>query len=217
MGKTIGLLLLIVFMIGCEEQVQQDFTLEDSKEIATLFILNSPTYQYNGNNLQLIDSKTLRCENCYIFIFKFVSAYDGYGARTDKSPTEIETENVIDVIVQKGEVIQATINNEWNEILQRNIVNYELIDGNKVERIPTYYCSEPRPQVCPEENSPVCGSDKNDYKNGCSACTKKSVKWYTNGKCNLGYNQRVIKDLNQGKITKDSGPLMLVVAWSMLE
>ncbi|MDD5086967.1 MAG: hypothetical protein PHV16_04405 [Candidatus Nanoarchaeia archaeon] len=124
MKLLLSIFVLLFFIFGCE-QTTRDYSFEESKEIATLFVLNSPTYQYNGKNLELLDSGSLECDNCFMFVFRFSSAYDGYGDRQDKIPNEIETENIIEVIVQKGEVIQATINNEWNEILQRKISDYE--------------------------------------------------------------------------------------------
>ncbi len=218
-GKRDKLFIIILFcflilLAGCEQgEIKRDYSMEDSKEIAKLFILNSPTYSYDGNALRFRESNTLRCDNCFIFIFKFASSYPGYGDRSNQILTETITDHLIGVVVQKGEVVQAVIDNEWDEIKQRYIKDYELMSDEGVT--PIYYCTKPRPANCEEENEPVCSSDKKDYSSGCSACLNKKTKWYTKGACRLGYTQQVIDDLNKGKITKESGPVLILWGWEL--
>ena len=205
-----------IILYGCEYKIQREYTLEDSKEIAELFVRNSPTYAYDGSKIRMLHSAELRCDNCLVFVFEFMSSHPGYGDRSDKMTAEARTKHIIDVIVSKGQVIQATIDNEWDEIKQRGAIDYERIDIESLTRIPMYLCTGTRPANCNPETEPVCSSDNKDYTNGCLACSKETTKWYTKGECRRGYTERVIKDLGQGKVTKDSGPFLVVVAWNMI-
>jgi len=48
-------------------------------------------------------------------------------------------------------------------------------------------CSDPRPEICTMEYTPVCGLDSvnvsKTYSNGCAACSDKKVVEYTKAKC----------------------------------
>ena len=90
-----------------------------------------------------------------IFVFKFMSKSAGFGIRESNNQEKKTTEHIINVVVQNNEVIQAIIDNKWNEIKQREILDYEMIDGEKVDKIPIYYCTEPRPKNCEKEKESV--------------------------------------------------------------
>ena len=51
----------------------------------------------------------------------------------------------------------------------------------------TTQCSEPRPQMCTQIYSPVCGATANGakktYGSGCAACADKEVVRHTPGAC----------------------------------
>lgn len=48
-------------------------------------------------------------------------------------------------------------------------------------------CSDPRPQICTMDYTPVCGihsdGSSKTYSNGCSACSNKEVIGYNKGAC----------------------------------
>ena len=47
-------------------------------------------------------------------------------------------------------------------------------------------CEEPRPEICTQQYTPVCGySNKamKTYSNGCSACADRTVTSYSEGVC----------------------------------
>lgn len=205
---------IILLLSACSTEPMKTVTepsIENSREIATNFILNSPTYKFDGSELKLMDSNTLRCDKCFIYVFEFKSKYIGYGDRTSKNPKQKSTQHIITVVIQDKEVIQAIVDNTWNEIKQREILDYEIIDGEKVEKIPIYYCTEPRPKNCEKENESVCGSNKILYMSPCFACQYAGVKWYTKSACEKGYTDKAIDDLIKGKVTKESSTLLIMV------
>jgi major membrane immunogen (membrane-anchored lipoprotein) len=201
-------LVISLLIIGCETQENQDvkdYTLEDSKEVAQLFILNSPTYASSGKNIQLVDEKSLRCDYCYVFIFSFEAS--GYGSAPEIT-TEQSWQQIMSVVVKQGKVVQANINNKWDEIKQKEI---PIQDKDNIDLNPTikvFHCLDSE-QECSNKQNPVCGSNTQDYVNSCKACMK--TKWYTKGICDLGYTQKAIEDLNKGKLNPENSLLYYVV------
>jgi hypothetical protein len=217
--RTATLLLLaaiLIFLAGCQpKETAKDSFREQSQKIAEEFIINSETYSMDGTDLKIKDSNTLRCEGCYVFLYDFTSSYSGYGNRTDKILAQVLTTHTISVFVQNGAVIQAVVDNKWDEIKQRQIQDFEKIKPDENSKIPIYYCSYPRPTNCLKEEDSVCSSDKRNHLNGCEACRKKSTKWYAKGECDKGYVNRVISDLTKGDITKESGQFIVLVGWNL--
>ena len=48
-------------------------------------------------------------------------------------------------------------------------------------------CQEPRPEICTQDYTPVCGKlangERRTYPNACSACAKAEVVGYAPGEC----------------------------------
>jgi len=118
-------------------------------------------------------------------------------------------------VTHQGKVVEAIIDNKWDELKQRGISDFERIKLNDSSNIPLYYCPDPRPANCIDEQSQVCSSAKSDYINGCEACKDPNVKWFLRDKCNSGYYNKVADDLNKGKITKDSGPVLVLYGMTL--
>ncbi|MBN1386233.1 hypothetical protein JW968_04660 [Candidatus Woesearchaeota archaeon] len=190
--------------------VPRSYSLDDSREKARLYVLGSQTYGFDGQDLVLEESKVLGCDNCFLFIFSFDSSHAGYGDRSGQVVAQVITPHIMDVVIQNGGVIQAIIDNEWNELKQRPIKDFEVLISEGV--VPVYYCTSPRPEICEGEEDKVCGSGGLDYQNPCEACSIRSVEWYVKGACSSGHFTKVSKEITSGKLSKDSGQFMLYVA-----
>lgn len=127
--KMLIKLILIIFSIsiisGCDynQPISSNiyYDLENSREISETFILNSPTYSYDGKNLEIISYETLRCEGCYLFTFRFNSTHQGYGNRQNQIlPTTI-TPHKIEITIIEGKVNKAIIDQYWDELNQKEI------------------------------------------------------------------------------------------------
>ncbi|MBU1974796.1 MAG: hypothetical protein KKG59_00155 [Nanoarchaeota archaeon] len=118
------------------------------------------------------------------------------------------------VIVQNGQVVQAIIDNEWNELKQREAADYDDLNLDKSDKIPLFYCPNPRPTECAKESDPVCSNNKADFNNPCEACKKKTTKWYIKGSCALGFIDKASNDLQNGKITTESGSALILAVWA---
>jgi hypothetical protein len=90
--------------------------------IAKHFILNAPTYAFDGIEGTLLLIQTTSLESWpvqYIVILSFESSYAGYGDRSGEALAQVVTTHVASVKVVNGEVVQAVIDDAWDELEQR--------------------------------------------------------------------------------------------------
>lgn len=204
------ILIISLFVVACQEKMP-NYTFEDSKNVAELFILNAPSYSSSGSNLTFISSNTLKCDNCFVFIYTYLSKSTNYGINSNIQQNNEQVKHTISILVNYGQVVGAVIDNQWDELNQNYISNSEIVNFNLDSNIPTYFCKDPRPDVCDETIVPVCNSDNVEFSNSCKACKDKNTKWYIKSTCDKGYAMKIIDDLNKGKITKTSGPAIILL------
>jgi hypothetical protein len=85
----------------CPNQGFTPVTIEESRRIATEYVTNMTEYiQYDGHNLQLEETLTLRCPYCWQFVFTFDMT-----SMKDPAVTDMGT---VRVTMQEGNVISAT-------------------------------------------------------------------------------------------------------------
>ena len=98
-------------------------TQEESEQIARGYVLNTPTYVFDGMEGSLVLKETLQafCPNCWGFIFKYKSAHPGYGDRTEQVLAQVITAHEILVSMSDGKVDGATVDREWDAITQEPI------------------------------------------------------------------------------------------------
>lgn len=97
------------------------WTIEESRKIAEEAVKNSPTYQFDGFDLQLEKEEALRCSECWQFTFTFKSRHGGYGDRRNQMLTQVITPHKIVVTTEKGKVISAVTDQTFDELSQRFI------------------------------------------------------------------------------------------------
>lgn len=140
MKKLIIILVLIVYL-GCisqeenltegeflEEESQtkepveeKSLTVEESLEIARQFVLNSPTYKFDGLELQHVEIIKGECQSCWIFVFEFTSRHGGYGDRSKQMLTQVMTKHTARVTVENGKVMHAVLDDVWDMLNQEMI------------------------------------------------------------------------------------------------
>ena len=106
---------------------------EAALQIARHFIMNAPTYAFDGidGTLLLIEATSLESWPVqYVVIHSFESSHAGYGDRTDVVLAQAVTTHVVTVKVVNGEVVQAVIDKVWDELEQREtgIEDYVIND-----------------------------------------------------------------------------------------
>ncbi len=96
---------------------------EAALQIAKHFILNAPTYAFDGIDGTLLLIQTTSLESWpvqYIVILSFESSHAGYGDRSGEMLAQVVMTHVATVKVVNGEVVQAVIDDIWNELDQRD-------------------------------------------------------------------------------------------------
>ncbi|WP_256623105.1 hypothetical protein [Methanolobus chelungpuianus] len=93
---------------------------EDARAIAGEWIINAPTYDYDGSNLTLADHVVLDSfPEQHEISYEFVSSHAGYGNRSGEGPAVVVTPHTIVVRVAGGEVTSAVMDGTWDEMYQR--------------------------------------------------------------------------------------------------
>ena len=90
--------------------------------IAKHFILNTPTYAFDGidGTIQVVETMSLESWPVhFIVVLSFKSSHAGYGDRTDEALTQVVTTHVATVKIMNGEVVQAVIDDAWDGLEQR--------------------------------------------------------------------------------------------------
>ena len=137
----LGLLILAVtvsvFIAGCTQQTITE------REVAKNFVENSPTYKFDGKDLEYVNSKNLDCKECFEFTFNFTSTHGGYGNRSGKIVTQVLTPHIAVITVKNKTVTQAILDGKWDMLKQEPIEqNTEKITKTKaknfVENSETY-------------------------------------------------------------------------------
>lgn len=91
----------------------------ESEKIASRYVVNAPTYRFDGSGLRLTKTMTLRCPYCWLFTYEFTAKHAGYGDRNGKVLAQVITNHSIEVLVEKGIVTGAVIDGKWDELHQK--------------------------------------------------------------------------------------------------
>ena len=113
-------ILLLILTIGCISQV---YTEEDAIRDALDFIRNAPTISFDGmeKTLQTTGVELSDCETYFIVSLEFVCMFAGFGNRTSMFLLGRPTEHTVVVHVQRGKIIHAIIDDEWDELNQTSV------------------------------------------------------------------------------------------------
>lgn len=102
------------------EDVEPNLPEEPNKEQAEDWTENNaPTYLYDGQDLQFVESRALDsvgCEDCYEYEFKFTSRHAGYGNREGEMVAQVLTDHTIVVTVKDGEITKVVTDDKFNEM-----------------------------------------------------------------------------------------------------
>ncbi|MDW7732279.1 MAG: hypothetical protein SCH66_07605 [Methanolobus sp.] len=86
-----------------------------AKVIAREWIVNAPTYSFDGSNLTFVDYRSGEHSSEHILTYTFNSSHGGYGNRTDQMVTQVMTNHTIEITLYDRNVVFATIDGVWDE------------------------------------------------------------------------------------------------------
>lgn len=121
---TIGLTvvaLVVVSVLMLLGRPNEVITEQGSRETAREFVESSPTYSFDGYDLQYKETTypdIAGCKKCYTFVFEFKSRHAGYGNREGKMLAQVITPHEAHVTVERGEVTSANLDGKWDMIDQ---------------------------------------------------------------------------------------------------
>ena len=90
---------------------------ETALQIAKHFILNAPTYAFDGIDGTLLFVQSTSLESWpvqYVVILSFKSSHAGYGDLSDEPLPQVVTTHFATGKVVNGEVVQAVIDDAWD-------------------------------------------------------------------------------------------------------
>jgi hypothetical protein len=114
---AIGLVGVVLFGPSC----QQQYTAEESELLASRFVLESPTFQYDGipGTLEPLSTEEIEGANSWRFTYAFQSRHAGYGDRTLQMVAQVITPHKAEVEVAAGSVTRAVLDGKWDMMSQK--------------------------------------------------------------------------------------------------
>lgn len=125
-AKLFIALLAIAVLAACTapngEEVTQQFTPQEITNAAQEWVMQAPTYAYDGIEIEQVDYvEQSTTPPTHTVVFNFTTSSAGYGDRSDQMTAQVITEHQIRVLLVDGEVREAIINNEYDELNQQLI------------------------------------------------------------------------------------------------
>lgn len=119
-------------LVPCEKEGQtakeltpsvtiREVSFEESQQIAEGFAKNTSTYIYDGSDLKLKSSDTLKCPFCFEYIFTYNSNHSGYGDRKGQVLAQVITPHTIVITIDQGKVVTAVVDGSYSELENRFI------------------------------------------------------------------------------------------------
>jgi hypothetical protein len=101
----------------------EPLTEQMSLELSRNYVLNSPTFLFDGevNSLSYVETRYLRCPYCWQFVFSFNSLHSGYGDRNGQALAEVITPHEAVITMIKGKISQGVLDDRWDMMAQRFI------------------------------------------------------------------------------------------------
>ena len=89
---------------------------EESQEIARNYLLNCPTFRFDGikDTVELAATNQAVCPYCWQFVFEFQCQHAGYGDRTVQTLAEVITSHTAWITVDQGKVVSAITDDKWD-------------------------------------------------------------------------------------------------------
>ncbi len=96
-------------------------TQEQSQGIARAFVVNEPTFVFDGmaDTLKFTGTVALKTPESWQFSYQFDSRHAGYGDRTGRILAQVITRHEAVVTVVSGKVTAATMDGKWDMLKQQ--------------------------------------------------------------------------------------------------
>jgi hypothetical protein len=86
------------------------------RDIADIWILDAPTYRYDGYGLQFVNYTRQESNPAlHVLTYRFTSSHAGYGNRSGMVTAKVNTGHTIKITMTEGNVESAVIDGKWDE------------------------------------------------------------------------------------------------------
>ncbi|WP_342304983.1 hypothetical protein [Methanolobus sp. ZRKC5] len=110
----------------------------DAIIIAEEWIMNSPTYNFDGSDLSLTDYQyNVEEPELHVLIYTFISSHGGYGNRSDQMVAPVITNHTVEIRLYNEIIESAIIDDVWDE-MNLNMLE-KLVEMNSEQM----FCSQP--------------------------------------------------------------------------
>lgn len=98
---------------------------DESQEIARQYVINDPTFQFDGimETIALVNTTTLKCPYCWEFVYQFDCRQAGYGNRAGLMVAQVITPHTASIVVRESKVTSAVMDSNRDMMGQRVIGN----------------------------------------------------------------------------------------------
>lgn len=126
------------------------YTENEAKIIAIHYLKNSPTFKFDGiaESVQVTGAYRARTLTpTWLVSISFECRHAGYGDRTGMMLAQVITPHQMGIIVEEGRVIEAVIDDRWDELNQHEIVESELLPPEFAKDLTIEYILENYPEL----------------------------------------------------------------------
>lgn len=114
-----------------------DMSEDEVKAMASAWIVDAPTYKYDGSDLSFLDLQVRESyPTQYVATYTFQSRQAGYGDRSGSMSAQVMTDHEIVVTIEKGKVVSAIIDGKWDELNARTWVSTLMFQPIQCEKTP---------------------------------------------------------------------------------
>lgn len=99
------------------------YTEDDAVAVALNYLRNCPTFRFDGipDSVRVVGVEMLRSPWTWEVSIAFECRHAGYGDRTGKILAQVISPHQIRVVVQRGDIVSAIIDEVWDELAQKLI------------------------------------------------------------------------------------------------
>jgi hypothetical protein len=132
-----------------QEFISPDYTEEEAIDISLEFLRSSPTFKFDGipESIEIVNVEPLRMPYTWQVTMDFQSRHPGYGNRLGMILAQVITPHRVKIIVSENKVISGVIDDSWDIIKQREIIQSELLPPEIAIEIAIMYIEENHEEI----------------------------------------------------------------------
>ena len=119
--KPVAIAVLLIVIVSIIAYLALNYTEEGNALIATSFVKNEATYEFDGipETFRSTGTVAIECPYCWEFRFEYQSRNSGYGDRRDATVAPVITNHSARIIMERGAVNIAVLDDAWDMKAQK--------------------------------------------------------------------------------------------------